>query len=428
MMFHHMEQVETYFKQRSGLGIQPGLERMYVLLESQQHPEQYLKAIHIAGTNGKGSTATFLKAALQQNGYRVGVFTSPSMSGITGHIIIDDQPIDENQFLKLFNNLLPTIEKLDLKNMPPTEFEIITAIALMYFQKQTDFVIIETGMGGREDATNCIQPLLSIITNIAKDHASFLGDTVEEIAYQKAGIIKQGIPTVLGNIEDPSLSIIQAEAQSKNSTIYRLHNDYYFQPLVTKTGLFKWYQASETYEVEICMHGQHQFANASIALMALKVLSENHLSLNWKKVIEGMKVAQLAGRFEKVHEHPIIIVDGAHNPAGMEAFLETLESIYGNYQKRLIFAGFRDKELPKMVEMALPYFEQITITSFEHPRAESADSLIARISFNELSSSDWKEEIKRILANTDKRDTVYCFAGSLHFISLLRDYVKQRKM
>ncbi|MEN2467162.1 folylpolyglutamate synthase/dihydrofolate synthase family protein [Ornithinibacillus sp. JPR2-1] len=425
-MFHSIEQIEAFIAERRTLGIKPGLDRMVALLESQQNPQQKIKAIHIAGTNGKGSTLTYLKAALIENNYRVGIFTSPSLTGLTGHIFINDLPIPDDRFITLFNQLLPSIKELDLVEMHATEFEIITTIAYMYFSETVDIAIIEAGMGGREDSTNCIQPILSIITNIAMDHATFLGDTLEEIAFHKAGIIKGHTPVVIGAVEESCMPILEKEARKKYANMYKLNRDFFYKRTFIDENrqFFEWCYQGTKLEMEIQMIGKHQIINAATALMALVMIEKSGVDLNWDNVYQGIKTAHLPGRFEKIHDNPIVILDGAHNPKGMEAFLHTVNDLYRTKRKNLIFAGFKDKELKKMLQQALPYFDTIMVTSFDHPRAETAENLLEMVPVEKVRQIKWQEEWKEI----GERDEMYFFAGSLHFIGLIRAYVKKQTL
>ncbi|WP_047981699.1 bifunctional folylpolyglutamate synthase/dihydrofolate synthase [Ornithinibacillus contaminans] len=426
-MLQSIKQVEDYFKRRSNLGIKPGLERMNQLLASQHNPETKCKTIHIAGTNGKGSTLTFLKQALIANDLRVGVFTSPSLTGLTGHIWLNNEPISEEAFLALFNQLIPVITQLDENHMHPTEFEIITVIAFMYFRDTVDIALIEAGMGGREDTTNCIQPILSIITNIAMDHAYFLGDTLEKIAYQKAGIVKANVPTVVGNINPVCLPVIMQEAQEKDSIVYQLNEHYEAKDVRTTMDgqMFRWRFNERAMEIAIKMQGRHQVENASTAVMALTLMEMNGFQFSWERALAGIRTAQVIGRFERIHESPTIILDGAHNPHGMEAFVKTVVDVYDNSRKHLIFAGFRDKELEKMLALALPYFNSITVTSFDHPRAMDTEELNRLVSTEKLKESlDWRKTLAAILQHHDDMDC-YFVAGSLHFIGEVRAFLKE---
>lgn len=424
-MFNNLQEVEAFFQERGTLGIKPGLDRMHKLLDSINNPEKKIKAIHIAGTNGKGSTLTYLKDALIENNYQVGVFTSPSLIGLTGHILIDDQAIKEEQFLALFNRLLPIIDQLDAEEMHPTEFEIITAIAFMYFEK-VDIAIIEAGMGGREDTTNVINPLVSIITNIGMDHAYFLGDTLEKIAYQKAGIIKKNSPTILGNMDKEVLPVFLQEAKHNQSTVYGLNRDFFCSSITSNKNLqtFKWNSIDLELNFSIKMSGKHQIENAAVAVMGLYLLQQMGIGLNWEKVQSSLAKSIIPGRFEKVHDSPVIILDGAHNLKGMEAFLKTVEEEYSEKKKHLVFAGFRDKELGKMLELALPYFDTIYLTTFNHPRAEKISILQRKFESEKVYAiSDWQTLVKTIVDK--KEQEYYFFAGSLHFIGNVRSLILQ---
>ncbi|WP_010099009.1 bifunctional folylpolyglutamate synthase/dihydrofolate synthase [Ornithinibacillus scapharcae] len=424
-MFQSMDEVNHFFMQRRNLGINPGLDRMKRLLDSQNNPHLMIKTVHIAGTNGKGSTLTFLKDALIHHEYRVGVFSSPSLTGLTGHIRINDNPISDQEFMKLLYQLLPVIKKLDSEEMAPTEFEIITAICFMYFKDHVDIAIIEAGMGGREDSTNCIQPILSIITNIAMDHASFLGDTLGEIAYQKAGIIKENTPVIVGVMDEVSLAIVENEALKHNAPLYQLQHHFTYRLTDRNDNFqrFNWQFEESSYPIEIKMQGEHQVVNVSNAIMALKVLEWKGFRLNWDQVMLALKESKLNGRFEKIHDQPIIVLDGAHNPNGMEAFLRTVENQYKDFRKHLIFAGFRDKELASMIEMASPLFDSVTITTFDHPRAEDPENLLHSLQSSTLKMADWKNIITTMYNHDTTEDEAYFFAGSLHFIGYVRDYI-----
>src|SRR5699024_7769817 len=200
-MFYHLEEVNRFFENRRYLGIKPGLSRMNQLLTYLDNPQKRIKAVHVAGTNGKGSTIHFLKNALIKNGHEVGLFISPSMLDVTGYIFKNNKRIAEETLISILNEMFPIIQQMDESDMHPTEYEIITAIAFFLFVRHVDIALIETGMGGREDTTNCVNPLLSVITNVSLDHTTFLGNTLEKIAYHKAGIIKNNIPVILGEIQ-----------------------------------------------------------------------------------------------------------------------------------------------------------------------------------------------------------------------------------
>ncbi|WP_286170790.1 bifunctional folylpolyglutamate synthase/dihydrofolate synthase [Lentibacillus populi] len=426
-MFDNFQQATVFFANRKMFGIKPGLDRMHRLLQLLDCPQHKLKAVHVAGTNGKGSTIHYLKAALQANGNRVGVFTSPSPIGLTGHILFDDQPISETAFVHLLNEMYPVIQKLDSMNNHPTEFEIITAMAFVYFADQVDIALIETGMGGREDTTNCFTPIISIITNVTRDHMAFLGNTVKEIAFHKAGIIKQDRPVVIGDMNPEAFAVIEQEAYRNNARIYQFAQDFTTTSMgqVENNQHFMWSCSGKKMTVSLKMRGKHQEINASVAIMALSLLKMHGYPVSWDKAIAAIGRSQLAGRFELISDNPSVIIDGAHNVAGIQSFIRTVLRHYPDRERHLIFAGFKDKELTMMLNLLCDHFASITITTFDHPRAINAESLYRAVSCrNKLLEPDWHHAVKQICNETARRDKVFFITGSLHFILQVRKYFR----
>ncbi|WP_029268601.1 bifunctional folylpolyglutamate synthase/dihydrofolate synthase [Virgibacillus alimentarius] len=423
-MFETIQQVEDFFEYRRKIGIKPGLERMRQLLELVGNPQEQIQAIHIAGTNGKGSTLSYLDHALRANSYLVGVFTSPSLTGLCGYMKINDRPISENTFITILNDIYHLIQRLDREQRHPSEFEIITVIAFLYFAKHVDIALIEAGMGGREDTTNCIQPIISIITNVAKDHTVFLGNSIKEIAHHKAGIIKSDRPVIIGDMHQDALKVIKEEAVLNQADLYQLGVNFTYESIRNDIfeQSFMWRINSFELQVHIQMQGEHQLKNVSIAIMALVKLIEDGYSLQWNKVLQAMRKTVIAGRFEIVHHDPMIIVDGAHNPAGVQSFLHTVNDNYENMDKHLIFAAFKDKDLKTMLDELHKHFISITLTSFDHPRAASTKTLYELTpATNKYQLPNWKDAIKRISENSFHKQC-YFVTGSIHFISLVRTY------
>ncbi|WP_269412070.1 bifunctional folylpolyglutamate synthase/dihydrofolate synthase [Lentibacillus daqui] len=425
-MFDNFEQVTKFFSQRKQFGIKPGLHRMQQLLQLLGNPQNKLRAVHVAGTNGKGSTIHFLKDGLKASGYRVGVFTSPSFCGLTGYIWIDDSSITEAALIRLLNDMYPAIRMLDEQNNHPTEFEIITALAFVYFVNRVDIAIIETGMGGREDTTNCFTPILSIITNVARDHMAFLGDTIQEIAAHKAGIIKQNRSVIVGVLEPAALVVVKHEAQRKHASIYQLTKDFWLtgtEQTDHSSMSFVWTDGTVNRHVSLTMKGQHQQQNAALAMMALTLLERNQYQIDWKKAIHAIGHTHVAGRFELVRQHPSVIIDGAHNIAGTASFIQTMLKHYPDQERHLIFAGFKDKELVKMLYRLKPYFASITLTSFDHPRAIAAAALYELTDDRTFAvNADWRDVAKKL---NEQTDACFFFTGSLHFILEVRKYFLQ---
>ncbi|MDY0396879.1 bifunctional folylpolyglutamate synthase/dihydrofolate synthase [Virgibacillus halophilus] len=426
-MIETYKDAENFLRERGQLGIKPGLQRVSRLLMELGHPERKVSGIHIAGTNGKGSTVQFLKSAFKNNDYLVGSFTSPSMHGLRGHIKLQDDPISKETFIGLLQDMLPVIEKMDIEDMAPTSFEILTVLAFLCFADNVDIALIEAGMGGREDTTNCFTPILSIITNVALDHTAFLGDTVAKIAAHKAGIIKYKVPVVAGELPETAMEVIETEASSKHAALYCLHQYFCYKRILPEKGIHRFLFESAGFkkEVQLRMAGEHQEKNAALAIMATLLLRDMHFPVDMRKALSGISSSTAAGRFEKVYNHPEIIVDSAHNPAGMKAFLRTVAENYPYQRKKLLFAGFKDKDLRHMLQDCFGKFDEITLTSFDHPRAAGVANLEEIFpSETFYKEKDYRVYIERILQDRDPK-TIYFIAGSFHFISEVREYMAQ---
>ncbi|TMN21084.1 bifunctional folylpolyglutamate synthase/dihydrofolate synthase [Lentibacillus cibarius] len=423
-MFKHFHEVENFFQNRQQLGMKPGLSRIQKLLYLLGNPQEKVTSIHVAGTNGKGSTIQYLKHGLMANNFRVGVFQSPSMDGITGHISINHTKVSEETILTLMNQVYPFIQQLDGEQDAPTSFEIITALAFTFFQDHVDLALIEAGMGGREDTTNCFIPILSIITNVEKDHTAALGNTFTAIAYQKAGIIKKDRPVIVGEVgEEASRSII-SEAITKDAPVFWSGQAFQSKMLhMTETHqTFEW-QADDMQPMHVSIKpfGRHQIKNASLAMMALTLLGQNRFSLDWRKMLHGLATTSIPGRFERIHEDPLIILDSAHNPAGIEALVDSLTTRFIDKNTHLLFAAFKDKDIEGMLPALEQHFKTVTLTTFEHHRAASTKQLqyYSRRPDVQL-IDDWEQVISEML--TSHEDDCYVITGSLHFIADVRTY------
>ncbi|GGN55395.1 MULTISPECIES: bifunctional folylpolyglutamate synthase/dihydrofolate synthase [Oceanobacillus] len=404
-MFSTIQEVEVFFNERKKLGMKPGLERITGLLNRLNNPEKHFKAIHIAGTNGKGSTLHFIKAALMANGYEVGVFTSPSFTGLGGHIFLNDQQLSEQALLEWMNRLFPHIREMDKANLAPTEFEILTALAFSFFAENGEIVLIETGMGGRFDTTNVLQPILSIITSIALDHTDYLGGSEEEIAWHKAGIIKKAIPVIIGNVSEEAFAVIKEEARHKHAPYYRLGIDF------------------NRSQLNLQMKGEHQLDNVSLAIQAVLILKGNGFEMDVEKGIHQMEKTMLPGRFEQIQSNPTIILDAAHNPDGIKAFVQTANELFPDAERHVIVAMFRDKATEEMLDLLTEQFDHVTLTSFDHPRAWNLDEFQGNTSVDQIDS-----DYQAVLERTLQSDSVYFITGSLHFITEIRHYLlNQRK-
>ncbi|GIN90150.1 bifunctional folylpolyglutamate synthase/dihydrofolate synthase [Siminovitchia terrae] len=411
-------------------GINLGLARMEWLLQEMGNPEKKLKVIHVAGTNGKGSTVTFLRSILNESGYDVGTFTSPYIETFNERISINGYPISDDDLIELTRIIKPLAEELEKGEWgPPTEFEIITAMALYYFGniRQVDFTILEVGLGGRYDSTNIIRPLAGIITNIGKDHINILGDTIGKIAYEKAGIIKEGIPLFTGAKQEEALSVIREETEKKQADLFQLGSDFSIENNESVPGgeKFTFLSKELTYEnLKVSLLGRHQTENAALAVVSLLYMKEkNLLQLHEKDIRAGLKKAYWPGRMEVLQDHPTVILDGAHNTEGLEAFLSTMKERYREKKIKVIFAALEDKDLSYMLPLFKKINAQVTFTEFEFPRAASATKLkeIAQIEDAAI-ENDWRSLTKRMVNELNPED-VLAVTGSLYFISEVKPFI-----
>lgn len=412
-----------------------GLERMVELLALRDNPHLKLKVIHIGGTNGKGSTIAFLKSMLEKLGLRVGVFSSPYLIHYTEQISINGESIPEARLETLMADYQSLLEGEAVANLQgTTEFEIITAIAYDYFaSEQVDVAIMEVGMGGLLDSTNVCQPILTGITTIGLDHVALLGDTLEAIAEQKAGIIKQGIPLVTGRIVPEALAVIDSISEAKNAIRIRLGIDYQVrhQKSVVAGEVFDYTSAVRQGRFQTGLLGLHQIENAGMAIALLDTFcQENDLELPANTLVaQALEKTRWPGRLEVVSREPLMILDGAHNPHAIKALVATLQERFADYRKEILFTCIKTKALEDMLDLlgAIPDTELI-LTHFDDSRATDESVLKEAAKSRNLSYQDWQDFLEQKL--TDKKEdkkTVRIVTGSLYFLSQVRAYLMERK-
>ena len=412
-----------------------GLERMEELLALRGNPHLKLKVIHIGGTNGKGSTIAFLKNMLEKLGLRVGVFSSPYLIHYTDQISINGESIPEARLETLMADYQSLLEGEATANLQgTTEFEIITAIAYDYFaSEQVDVAIMEVGMGGLLDSTNVCQPILTGITTIGLDHVALLGDSLEAIAEQKAGIIKQGIPLVTGRIAPEALAVIDSIAATKNAP--RIRYDRYYQVSHQKsvvTGeIFDYASAVRQGRFQTGLLGLHQIENVGMAIALLDTFCQEdgrELASN-DLVSQALEETRWPGRLEIVFREPLMILDGAHNPHAIKALVATLQERFADYHKEILFTCIKTKALEDMLDLLgiMPNTE-LTLTHFDDSRATDESVLKEAAKSRNLSYQDWQDFLEQKL--TDKKEekkTVRIVTGSLYFLSQVRAYLMERK-
>lgn len=412
-----------------------GLERMVELLALRGNPHLKLKVIHIGGTNGKGSTITFLKNMLEKLGLRVGVFSSPYLIHYTEQISINGESIPEARLEALMADYQSLLEGEAVANLQgTTEFEIITALAYDYFaSEQVDVAIMEVGMGGLLDSTNVCQPILTGITTIGLDHVALLGDTLEAIAEQKAGIIKQGIPLVTGRIAQEALAVIDRIAEGKDAPRLAYGTDYQVrhQESVVTGEVFDYTSAVRQGRFQTSLLGLYQIENAGMAIALLDTFcQEDGRELASNDFLgQALEETSWPGRLEIVSRDPLMILDGAHNPHAIKALLVTLQERFADYHKEILFTCIKTKALEDMLDLlgAMPDTE-LTLTHFADSRATDESVLKEAAKSRNLSYQDWHDFLEQNL--TDKKEekqTVRIVTGSLYFLSQVRAYLMERK-
>ncbi|HGQ6935296.1 TPA: folylpolyglutamate synthase/dihydrofolate synthase family protein [Streptococcus pneumoniae] len=412
-----------------------GLERMVELLALRGNPHLKLKVLHIGGTNGKGSTIAFLKKMLEKLGLRVGVFSSPYLIHYTDQISINGESISEVRLEALMADYQSLLEGEAVANLQgTTEFEIITALAYDYFaSEQVDVAIMEVGMGGLLDSTNVCQPILTGITTIGLDHVALLGDTLEAIAEQKAGIIKQGMPLVTGRIAPEALAVIDRIAEGKDAPRLAYGTDYQVrhQESVVTGEVFDYTSAVRQGRFQTSLLGLYQIENAGMAIALLDTFcQEDGRELASNDFLgQALEETSWPGRLEIVSRDSLMILDGAHNPHAIKALLVTLQERFADYHKEILFTCIKTKALEDMLDLlgAMPDTE-LTLTHFADSRATDENVLKEAAKSRNLSYQDWHDFLEQNL--TDKKEekqTVRIVTGSLYFLSQVRAYLMERK-
>ncbi|GGH33559.1 bifunctional folylpolyglutamate synthase/dihydrofolate synthase [Paenibacillus segetis] len=416
-------------------GIRPGLERIEILLERLGNPHRKLKFIHVAGTNGKGSSCAFLSKTLLECGYSVGTFTSPYITKFTNRFQYNLEDIPEGTLLKLSNRIAPFVREIaDSEQGSPTMFEVSTAIAILYFAEvcYPDVVVWETGLGGRMDVTNIVTPIISLITNIGMDHTDVLGDTIELIASEKAGIIKPGVPVISCVQQPEAIAVLKDTADKQNSTLYLLGEQFHFDRVQTNDRLQKltFHGPFRDIDLEITMQGEHQCKNAAGVMMVLEVLRQYMaFVLDEKELLDGFRSTFWAGRMEQVSEQPRIVLDGAHNPEGAESLVKSIPETYRYRKLNLMMGMLANKHHRAYLKHILPIVDTLILTEPDFRRKMDAQALYDLV--EELRESygkkdleiiverDWRKALSLLESRTERED-LGVVTGTLYMISDVR--------
>lgn len=401
-------------------GIKLELTTIAGMLDAIGRPQERFRSIHIAGTNGKGSVAATLAGVLQAAGYRTGLYTSPHLVHFNERICIDAQPISNADVVNAFN----AVHSVPAGEREPTFFEYSTAMALYEFaRKQVNFAVIETGMGGRMDATNVISPHVCIITNISLEHRSYLGDSLAKIAGEKAGIIKNGRPVVTAVRQKAVRTVVESEARARSAPLYRFGGD--FRVRRNSGGVFTYYGLDHTWRgLQTALVGGHQAENAALALAAAELLQRQGTAIDDDAVQRGLSATRWPGRLEIVANAPEVILDGAHNLGAARNLVRYLSAHLNGRRLTFVIGILDDKPYPAMLQTFLPVCQRVVLTRARIDRAlppetleKDARSICPAVDI----VPDVQNAVRHAVA-TSAPDDVICVAGSLYVVGEAKEY------
>lgn len=422
-------EARKFIEEVSTRGSELGLTSITNLLNLLGNPQDQLKFVHVGGTNGKGSLLAYLESILRTAGYRVGRYISPTLFSYRERIQVDGSYISREAFARLLTKVADAMEQMkQLGQGLPTVFEVETAVSFLYFQEMNcDLVLLEVGMGGRLDATNLIKtPVLTALVSISMDHMEFLGNTLAEIAWNKAGIFKDGVPAVAAHQDKEAEAVICREADEKHTSchfvdlnqledvVYGLEEQHF------SYGEFK--------NMEIHLAGKHQVENAALALECVRSLRQSGYPISEEAVREGLKAAQWKGRFTIIHHDPLVIIDGAHNPDAALRLREAVDTYFPEKKKYYIFGVFSDKEYDKIIESTAPAATHIfAIETPDNPRALPAEQLaeaVRHVNPSVEAADGITDAVKKAFAAANAEDVILIF-GSLSFLGEVERTVEE---
>ena len=414
-MFKTVAEAQVWIENIKRFGSKLDLKRMEKAIELLGHPEKSFKSIHVGGTNGKGSTSTYLKKILSKAGFKVGIYTSPYVVKFNERIGINDDYITDTDLVRYANELYPLTEEMLEEDETVTFFEVLTLMSFLYFRDQkVDYAIIEVGLGGLLDATNVIVPEISVITNISYDHMKQLGNTLESIALNKLGIVKNNVPLVT-SIENTNLFPLFSEVTAKHNSRLKICNfDMVTNIEVKEVTKFRYHENNYL----LNLTGYHQVKNAVLAIETIRLLRIlNHIQVTEEDIYEGLRTAAWPGRFEIFNGN--IVIDGAHNIGGIQALVKSAKTVFAGKYIKCLFSVMRDKEHKKMIEELDNFCDELYFTEFEYQRRADAEELFSESShYHKSFHTDYKEIFFRL--RDLKENEVLIVTGSLYFISEIR--------
>jgi dihydrofolate synthase/folylpolyglutamate synthase len=395
-------------------GIKPGLSRITDILKSLDNPQDNFSCIHVAGTNGKGSIASALSSIFSASGYKVGLYTSPHLVKFNERIRINNLPVSDRRIVESYN----AVNKVIKNSLEATFFELSTAMSFYEFYRQkVDWAVIETGMGGRLDATNVIRPVISIISNISVEHKKYLGNTIEKIAGDKGGVIKKSVPVITGVKQKKAITVLEKTAAKQSAPFYRLGKDFRIRRNKDKTFNYSGIN-TVLKNMRTGLPGSHQMDNAALVIAACEILNRNKTNFSLENIRQGLEQNKWPGRLEKISSSPHIILDGAHNLAGARMLAEFLSENMRDKNITLIIGILDDKPYASMLKSLLTVCARAILTRPEVERALSPEKLFRKA--NKIIQDieiipDVEEAVKHAIKISSASDVI-CIAGSLYLV------------
>ena len=425
------EEAMKYITEVGNFGSNYGLERTYKLLEHLGNPERDLKLIHIAGTNGKGSTTSMITEILMGEGYKVGMYTSPFIEEFEERIQINRNNIPKESLAILMDEIKVAVDKvIEAGYNHPTEFEIITVLMLLYFKKENiDFGVIEVGLGGTLDSTIVIKPIIQVITSISFDHTNLLGNTLEKIAREKAGIIKRGIPTVIYPQQEEVLKVIKNKCFEMDSELYIANNENLkFKNIVNLDKPYQLLKYNNEIDILLPLLGEHQIINLSVAMQAIEVLnSKNIIDISIANIVKSIKNVSWKGRLEVLSNNPYVVIDGAHNIQGIKTLSRNIKKYFKYENLYLILGILADKDVEEMIKIITPMAKKVYSVTPNSIRGELAESLkdeVSKFNKNCKAFDKYEEAYLEALNDASEKDLILA-SGSLYMIGDMRKIIRK---